>query len=81
MKYIRVLKGKLKVTTGYINWKDIGRVTDCEGDEYTLTPVGNDEVRMVGDGEDHTVPTYLTLSVLNIYDKQGNLVNDLRKYM
>ncbi len=37
-----------KVKAGF-RWDNIGKVVDCEGDEYTLTPVGNNMVRMVGD--------------------------------
>lgn len=68
-----------KVKAGF-SWQNIGKVVDCEGDEYTLIPIGPDKVRMIGDGDDHTVPTRLALSVLNVYDKSGNLVNDMKDY-
>ena len=53
---------------------------DCEGDEYTLTPVGKDKIRMVGKDQDHTFSARDVLSLLKVYDKQGNLVNDSGDY-
>ena len=72
-------KNKLKVKAGF-SWDNIGKVVDSSGGEYTLTPVGKDKIRMVGKDQDHTFSARDVLSLLKVYDKQGNLVNDSEDY-
>lgn len=72
-------KNELKMKAGF-SWDNIGKVVDCEGDEYTINRVGDSQLKVVGGGTSHTLPTKLALSFLDIYDKQGNLVNDSGDY-
>ena len=53
---------------------------DSSGGEYTLTPVGKDKISMVGKDQDHTFSARDVLSLLKVYDKQGNKVNDMKDY-
>ena len=53
---------------------------DSSGGEYTLTPVGKDKIRMVGKDQDQIFSARDVLSLLKIYDKQSNLVNDSGDY-
>lgn len=68
-----------KVKAGF-NWNNIGKVLDDSGNEYTLTPIGIDKIRMVGPNQDHILPAKDVLSLLDVYDKQGNIVNDSEDY-
>lgn len=68
-----------KVKAGF-SWNNIGKVVDCEGDEYTLTPLENNMIRMVGKDQDHTFSARDVLSLLDVYDKQGNLINNSKDY-
>ncbi len=82
MKFIKLRKDKnkvLKVKAGF-SWDNIGRVVDCEGDEYTISRVGDSKLKVVGGGTSHTLPTRLALSFLDIYDKQGKKINDMKDY-
>ena len=72
-------KNKLKVKAGF-SWDNIGKVVDSSGGEYTLTPVGKDKIRTVGKDQDHTFSAPDVLSLLKVYDKQGNLVIDPEDY-
>ena len=84
-KWTRLLKSDnkpkgTKIKTGF-SWDNIGKVVDSSGGgEYTLTPVGKDKIRMVGKDQDHIFSARDVLSLLKIYDKQGNLVNDSGDY-
>lgn len=78
-KFLQSYQMGLKVKAGF-RWDNIGKVVDCEGDEYTLTPIGNDKLKVEGGGTIHTLPTRLALSFLDVYDKEGNLVNDMKDY-
>lgn len=76
---IRTIKNKLKVKAGF-DWNNIGKVVDCDGDEQKLTYLGGNKVKVEGDGVSHTLPAHLALSLVNVYDKQGNLVNNMEDY-
>lgn len=76
---MKIQKNELKVKAGF-SWDSIGKVVDCEGDEYTINCVGDSQLKVVGGGTSHTLPTKLALSFLDIYDKQGNKVNDMKDY-
>lgn len=76
---MKINKNELKVKAGF-SWDNIGKVVDSSGGEYTLTPVGKDKIRMVGKDQDHIFSARDVLSLLKIYDKQGNLVNDSGDY-
>ena len=69
----------LKVKSGF-RWDNIGKVTDSEGGEYRLKKVNEREVRLTGKNQNHVLPIKLVFSLVNIYDKQGNLVNDKNDY-
>jgi len=82
MKYVRLLKSNklgLKVKAGF-SWNNIGKVVDSEGGEYQLKKVNDREVRLTGTNQNHVLPMELALSLVDIYDKQGNLVNDRKDY-
>lgn len=69
----------LKVKTGF-RWDNIGKVIDSEGGEYRLKKVNEREVRLTGKNQNHVLPIKLVFSLVNVYDKQGNLVNDRNDY-
>ena len=76
---MKIQKNELKVKAGF-SWDNIGKVVDSSAGEYTLTPVGKDKIRMVGKDQDHTFSARDVLSLLKVYDKQGNLLNDSEDY-
>lgn len=82
MKYTRILNPEklgLKVKAGF-RWDNIGRVVDSEGGEYTLKKINDREVRLTGTNQNHILPMKLALSLVDVYDKQGNKVNDIKDY-
>ncbi len=72
-------KNELKVKAGF-SWDNIGKVVDSEGGEYTLKKVNESEVRLTGTNQNHVLPMKLVFSLVDVYDKQGNKVNDSGDY-
>ncbi|MBR3603188.1 MAG: hypothetical protein IKL48_00595 [Elusimicrobiaceae bacterium] len=72
-------KNELKVKASF-SWDNIGKVVDSEGGEYTLKKVNDREVRLTGTNQNHVLPMKLVFSLVDVYDKQGNKVNDMKDY-
>ena len=72
-------KNELKVKAGF-SWDNIGKVVDSEGGEYTLKRANDNEVRLTDTNQNHVLPMKLVFSLVDVYDKQGNKVNDMKDY-
>lgn len=59
---------------------NIGRVEDAGGKTYTLTKIDDSHIRSVGAGHDRVLEFDEVFPFVNIYDKQGNLVNNMDDY-
>ena len=62
------------------SWDNIGRVEDIDGTQYKLIKVDDNHVRSIGDGHDRIYEFQDIFPLVNIYDKQGNLVNNMEDY-
>ena len=72
-------KNELKMKAGF-SWDNIGKVVDSEGGEYTIKKVNDKEVRLTGTNQNHVLPMRLVFSLVDVYDKQSNKVNDMKDY-
>ena len=62
------------------SWDNIGKVVDLEGGEYTIKKVNDKEARLTGTNQNHVLPMKFVFSLVDVYDKQGNKVNDMKDY-
>ena len=69
----------LKKIASKIDWENIGRVEDCDGKTYKMTREGN-SVRLVGGGRNRVYPIDIAIPLLDVYDKQGNLMSASEDY-
>jgi len=46
---MKIQKNELKVKAGF-SWDNIGKVVDCEGDEYTINRVGGSQLKIGVEG-------------------------------
>ena len=80
MKWTKLNKQSgLKIKAGF-DWNNIGKVVDAGGKEYTLTKIDDNHIRSVGAGHDRILQNDEVFPFVDIYDKQGNLVNDMEDY-
>ena len=79
MKSVKLNKIGSKIKAPF-SWDNIGKVVDSEGGKYTLKKVNNNEVRLTGKNQNHILPIKLVFSLVDIYDKQGNKINDRKDY-
>lgn len=80
-KLIKTIKNnfKLKASKNF-DWDNIGKVLDAGGKEYTLEKIDDNHVRSIGAGHDRILQNDEVFPFVDIYDKQGNLVNDMEDY-
>ena len=76
-----IIKDKfiLKASKNF-SFDNIGRVEDAGGKTYKLTKVDDNHIRSVGAGHDRILQYDEVFPFVNIYDKEGNLVNDMEDY-
>ena len=72
-------KELLKKIASKIDWDNVGKALDCRGKEYKISLEG-DQVRLIGNGKNKLYPIDLSIPLLNIYDKQGNLISNSEDY-
>lgn len=81
-KLIRELKDEkfvLKASKSF-SFENIGRVEDAGGKTYKLTKIDDNHVRSVGAGHDRILQFDEVFPFVNIYDKEGHLVNNMEDY-
>lgn len=83
-KLAEIIKKAIQKETGFklkanINWNNIGKAVDCDGKSYQMKLEGN-QVRLVGNGKNKLYPIDLAIPLLDVYDKQGNLISNSEDY-
>lgn len=83
-KLAEIIKEQIRKETGFklkanINWNNIGKAVDCRGQEYKMSLEGN-QIRLIGNGKNKLYSMELAIPLLDIYDKQGNLISNSEDY-
>lgn len=63
-----------------IDWNNVEKAVDCEGIEYKISKVDDNNVKIIGDGKARITPNNIAFPLLDIYDKSGNKVSSMEDY-
>ena len=83
-KLAEIIKEQIRKETGFklkanIDWNNVGKALDCDGKQYKISLEGN-QVRLIGNGKNKLYSMELSIPLLDIYDKQGNLISNSEDY-
>lgn len=85
MKFTKVKKflkksSKQFIIKSTIDWNRVHKAIDCEGIEYRISKVDNNNIRVIGDGHDRITPNSIAFRLLDMYDDNGNKVSSMEDY-